>query len=146
MVFHWSLSDSKSPQVSRTLLSILADLNSAVGWMVSTRVRISNSSNPFINPLVTVPSAPITISITFIFIFHSLFSSLERSRYISLFSPSFSFTLRSASIAKSSIRQVFWGFFFFLLTLGLGVWLKLGDLFVYQSSKEIRASYFQEGF
>ena len=27
MVFHWSLSDSKSPQVSRTLLSILAVLN-----------------------------------------------------------------------------------------------------------------------
>ena len=26
-VFHWSLSDSKSPQVFRTLLSILADLN-----------------------------------------------------------------------------------------------------------------------
>ena len=37
MVFHWSLSDSKSPQVSRTLLSILAVLNNAVVWMVSTR-------------------------------------------------------------------------------------------------------------
>ena len=36
MVFHWSLSDSKSPQFSRTLLSILADLNNAVVWMVST--------------------------------------------------------------------------------------------------------------
>ena len=30
MVFHWSLSDSKSPQVSRTLLSILVYLNNAV--------------------------------------------------------------------------------------------------------------------
>ena len=37
MVFHWNLSDSKSPQVSRTLLSILGDLNNAVVWMVSTR-------------------------------------------------------------------------------------------------------------
>ena len=37
MVFHWSLSDSKSPQVSRTLLSILAVLNNAVVWIVSTR-------------------------------------------------------------------------------------------------------------
>ena len=27
MVFHWGLSDSKSPQVSRTLLSILAVFN-----------------------------------------------------------------------------------------------------------------------
>ena len=35
MVFHWSLSDSKSPPVSRTLLSILAVLNNAVLWMVS---------------------------------------------------------------------------------------------------------------
>ena len=37
MVFHWSLSDSKSLQVSKTLLSILADLNNVVVWMVSTR-------------------------------------------------------------------------------------------------------------
>ena len=34
MVFHWSLSDSKFPQVSRTLLSILADLNNAVVWVL----------------------------------------------------------------------------------------------------------------
>ena len=30
MVSQWSLGDIKSPQVSRTLLSILADLNNAV--------------------------------------------------------------------------------------------------------------------
>ena len=35
--FYLSLSDSKSPRVSRTLLSILAILNNAVVWMVSTR-------------------------------------------------------------------------------------------------------------
>ena len=29
MVFHWSLSDTKSPQVSKTILSILADLTNA---------------------------------------------------------------------------------------------------------------------
>ena len=33
MVFHWSLSDSKSPQVSRTLIRILANLNNDVIWM-----------------------------------------------------------------------------------------------------------------
>ena len=37
MVFHQSLSDSKSPQVSRTLLSILAILNNAVVRLVSTQ-------------------------------------------------------------------------------------------------------------
>ena len=30
MIFYWSLSDSKSPQVSRILLIILGDLNNAV--------------------------------------------------------------------------------------------------------------------
>ena len=78
MLFHWSLSDSKSPQVSRTLLSILADHNNAVVWMVSTCPFISKSSSPFINPLVTVPRAPITIAINVTFMFHSFFNSLAR--------------------------------------------------------------------
>ena len=85
MVFHWSLSDSKSPHVSRTLLSILAVLNNAVVWMVSTHLPLSNSSSPFNNPLVTVPNAPITIGIIVTFIFHSFFNFLARSRYLSFF-------------------------------------------------------------
>ena len=64
MVFHRNLSDSKSPQVSRTLLSILADLNSAVVWMVSSRLLISKSSSPRTSLLVNVRSVPITIDIT----------------------------------------------------------------------------------
>ena len=71
MVSHWSLSDSKSPQVSMTLLDILADLSNAVVWIVSTRPLVSKSFNPSTNPLVTVPSAPITIGITVTFMFHS---------------------------------------------------------------------------
>ena len=73
MVFHWSLSDSKSPQVSTTLLSILAVLNNAVVWMVSTCPPTSKSSSPFSNPLLTVPNAPITIGIIFTCMFHSFF-------------------------------------------------------------------------
>ena len=76
MVFHWRLSDSKYPQVSRTLLSILAVFNNAVVWMVSTRSPTSKSSRPFNKPLVTVPKAPITIGITVTFMFHSFFSIL----------------------------------------------------------------------
>ena len=42
--FFWRyLSDRTSPQVSRTLLNILADFNSAVVWMVSILIPISNS-------------------------------------------------------------------------------------------------------
>ena len=34
VLFYWSLSDNMSPQVSKTLLGIVADFNSAVVWMV----------------------------------------------------------------------------------------------------------------
>ena len=106
MVFHWSLSDSKSPQVSRTLLSILAVVNNAVVWVVSTRPPTSKSSSPFNNPLVTVPKVPIMIAIIFTFMFLSFFNSLARSRYLSFFSLSFSFILWSAGTAKSTILQI----------------------------------------
>ena len=56
MVFHFSLCGSKSPRVSRIPLSILADLNNAVVWMISSRTFISKSSGPFINPLIILPS------------------------------------------------------------------------------------------
>ena len=115
MVFHRSLSDSKSPQVSRTLLSILAVLNNAVVWMVSTRPPTSKSSSPFYNPLLTVPKAPITIGIIVTFMFHSLFNSLARSRFLSFFLHSFSFIQSSAETVKSSILQIL--FFFSLIII-----------------------------
>ena len=118
MVFHWRLSDSKSLEVSRTLLSILAVFNNTVVWMVSTRLPTFKSSRPFNNPLVTVPKAPITISIIVTFMFHSFFNSLARSRYLSLFSHSFSFILWSAGTAKSTILQIF---FFFLIIIRSGL-------------------------
>ena len=112
MVFHWTLSDSKSLQVPWTLLSILTVFNNAVVWMVSTRPPTSMSSWPFNNPLVTVPKAPITIGIIVTFMFHGFFNSLARSRYLSLFSHSFSFILWSARTAKLTILQIFFLFLF----------------------------------
>ena len=56
--FHWSLSDSKSLQVSNTFLSIQADLNNLVGLH-----RFSRFSG-------IVPSATITMGITVTFMFH----------------------------------------------------------------------------
>ena len=113
MVFHRSLRDNKSFQVSRTLLSILADLNNAVVWMVSSRLVISKSSSPCTNPLVTVPRAPITIDIIVTFMFHSFFNSLARLMYLSLFSHSFNFILWSTGTAKSTVLQVLFFLFFF---------------------------------
>ena len=104
--FHRSLSDSKSPQFSRTLLSILTDFNNAVVWTVSTHPVISKSSSPCSNPLVIVPRAPITTAIIITFMFHSFFNSLARLRYLFLFSHSFNFALRSTGTAESTILQV----------------------------------------
>ena len=129
MVFHWSLSDSKSSQVSRTCLSILAVLSNAVDWIVSTRPPTSKSSRPFNNPLVIVPNAPIIIGTIVSFMFHRFFNSLGRLRYLSFFSPSFRFILWSAGTAKSTILQIL--FFFFCWLLWSLVFLPgLGDPFV----------------
>ena len=111
MVFHWSLSDTRSPQVSRYLLSILAVFNNAVVWMVSTRPPTSKSSRPLNNPLVTVPKAPITIGIIITSMFHSFFNSLVRSMYLSLFSHSFSFILWSTGTSRQFCRFSFIFFF-----------------------------------
>ena len=72
-MFHWSVSYSKSPQFSRTLLSIQVNLNNAIVWMVSTHPVISKSSSPFTNSSVPVPRAPITIGKIVTFIFHCFF-------------------------------------------------------------------------
>ena len=112
MDFHWSLSDSKSPQVSRTRLRILAVLSNAVVWIASTRPPISKSSRPFNNPSVIVPKAPITIGTIVTFIFHSFFNSLARSRYLSFFSLSFRFILWSAGTAKSTILQILFLYYY----------------------------------
>ena len=116
MVLHWSLSVSKSPRVFRTLLSILANLSNAVVWMVSIRPLISKSSSSSNNPSVTVPSAPIAISITVTFMFH--ISSIPKQDH-GIF-PSFRFLslllflliffhlllFLSLLLAKSTILQV----------------------------------------
>ena len=121
MVSLWSLSDSKSPQVSRILL---ANLDNTVIWMVSTCPLISKFSSFFTNPLRITPSAPTTNVIT-VTLFHIL-SSIARSRYLSLFPLSFIFTHWSAGTAKSTIWQ----------PLGLVVWPGLGDPFVFQNTRE----------
>ena len=60
MVSHWGLSD-KSPKVSRTLLSLRADLYNTAVWMVSTCPFIPKSISFFTNPLGIVPSAQLQL-------------------------------------------------------------------------------------
>ena len=101
--FPLNLSDSKSPQISRTLLSILADLNNAVVWMVSTCPLISKSSC----------STPLIIGRTFISLLHSFF---QFSKMVQVVISLFLF-LWSVGTAKSTIWHVL--FFFLLLLLSI---------------------------
>ena len=88
MVFQWNLSVRKSLQVSKTLLSILADLKSLYQSFGDCATRTNYN---WYNRLFHVPQ---------------FFNSLARSRYLFLFSLSFNVTLWSAWTAKSTILQV----------------------------------------
>ena len=72
MIFHWNLSDSKSFQVSRTLLSILADLNNTLVCMISILPPTTSLSSIFFRFLGTVQSTLSTIGMTDT-LFHNFF-------------------------------------------------------------------------
>ena len=118
MVFHWSLSDSKSPLVSRTLLSSLAVLNKAVVWMFSTRPRNSKSSSPFNSPLVTVPNASISIGIIVTFVFHSFFHSPSKVLVLIILFTYFQFY---SVVSLDSKVDYFASSLFLLITIGSGL-------------------------
>ena len=64
--FHSNSSETKSAQLSRTLLSILADLSSTVNWTVSI-FQISSSPSFISRVFAIVPMTLIMIGITVIF-------------------------------------------------------------------------------
>ena len=136
-VFHTSVSWWFShgvwvtPQISRTLLSNLADLNNAVVQMISTHPFISKSCTRFSKPLVTVPNVPITTGITVTFMFLCFFCYLAKSWHLSLFLLSFtlpffvpfypfSFTFNSFSVSGNDKVHYLEGFFFLLTITGSG--------------------------
>ena len=125
-------------QVSRTLLSILAYLINVVVWIVSCPLIPESSSRLwgwFRAHQLQLVSPSLSCSIVVVF-----FNSLTRSKYLSLFSFSFNFTLWSAGTVKSTIWQVF----FYWLLQGLVFCPGLGDLFVSQNSWELNASHSPE--
>ena len=110
MVFHRNLSDSKSHQVSKTLLSVLANLKKAVVCMVLDCPLIPDISSLLTKPLGIIPNAPIGITATFIF--HSVFSSLVKSKYLSLFY--FLWFLLCGWLGRQSPLFGWFSFFFFV--------------------------------
>ena len=118
MVFHWSLSDSKSPQISRTRLRILAVLSNAVAWIVSTRPPNFKSSRPFNNPFVIVLNAPFTIGTIVTFMFHSFFQFSSKVEVIILFFTFLQIYSVVRGTSKSTILQVL---FFLLIIMRSGL-------------------------
>ena len=92
---HWSLSDKKSPQVSRALLNIKYFTCSQQCWCLILPL-ISCSFCPLSESLQTIPRVPTMIGITVTFMFHSDFNSLARIKYWSIVSFSFIFHLTAS--------------------------------------------------
>ena len=82
--------------------------------MVYIRPLISKSFCSWTNPLMTVPSAPVTIGITVIFMFHSFFSILQQGPGTYL---SFRFLLILPCCQPERQSPLFGRFSFFLLTI-----------------------------
>ena len=133
MVFHWSLSDSKSPHVSSTLLSMGTDLNNNVVWMVSTRPLTSMSSSPYTNPFVTVLSTPITNDISVTFKFNSFLKSLR-----SHLSLSFLFVL---PCGQPEWQRTLYSRFSFFVDYHKVIWPRLNDPFVFKIAKDLKVSF-----
>ena len=104
--------DRKSPQVSMSLLSTLANLNIALVWMVFTCTLISRSFSLFNNLFAPKATTMIGITVTFLSTIF-LFSSLARS-FFALFFP---LCDRLVHESPLSARFFFFFCFFFLLTI-----------------------------
>ena len=138
ILFQRSLSDSKSPQDSRTLLSILADLKTAVVWMVSIRPQISNSSCRLSEPFQTCElqlESPSSLRFTSLFVLW-----LGLSTYY--FFPFLWSSLCGPLEQQNSLR----GKFFCQLSLGLVFWWGFGDLFVTQNARIFFVSFLRTDY
>ena len=104
--------------------------------MVSTRPLITKSPRLYTNPLVAVSNAPIAIGITISFLFHSFFSSLARSKYLSHFL--FPSVLSCGQPEKSPL----FGKIFFFTVTRFGRLAKIRLPICILKSKEFWASHF----
>ena len=84
--------------------------------MVSTRLPTSKSSNPFNNPLVTVPKSPITIGIIVTCMFHSFFQfPIKVEVLILLFTFFQVYTVVSRDSKVYNFANCLFFFFFFII-------------------------------
>ena len=140
MVFHGSLSDTRTPQVSKNFLCILAVLNNAGIQIVSTCLPTSKSSSPFNNSFVTIPKAPITIGMILTRMFYSFFQFPSMFDLLFLLFTFFQFySVVSRDIKGDNLANSHF-FFFCRLLLGLVFLLRLGVPCVCQRPKGVYES------
>ena len=130
VVFHWSLSGNKSPRDSRTHLSILADYNNAVVWMVPILPIISIFSSNFFPS----PRGTIHIITTALLSSHVLRILLLVQVYIYLFAFFYFHFDETAKFTR-------WPVFSYELRLCLIFWSGLDDAFVSRNPWEFHASH-----
>ena len=136
--FGWGLGDSKLPQVFRILLRILADLNNAVIWMVSSHPLISKSSSSSTNTLVIVPRVAFKTGNTVSFMFHNFLQFPSKVVVLIFLLAFFQFYFVVYWDKKFfTIMQVL---LFCWLSLSQVIWPRLGDPFVSQNPREVFAS------
>ena len=125
MVSHRPFSDSKSSQVSRTLLSILAYINNALF---------------FTNTSEIIPSAPITTGMTVTFVFHNFWVLLQGlDIYLS-----FCFLFIYSVVCRDGKAHYLAGSLFCCgccLSLSLVVKLRFSNAFLSQSPREVSESH-----
>ena len=126
MVFHRSLKDSKSPQVSRTLLSIMANRNNDVfGWFL---LVILFPSPLLLVPILLLSRVVITIGITVTFMFHSFFQFSNKVLLLILLYAFFQFysgqQTRQFSIITIIIIIIIYSWEFFTSVLADGLSLE----------------------
>ena len=101
-------------------------------------VFISNSSSFLTRPLRTIRSTPIISGITVVLIFHNFFSSLARSKYLTIFPFSLIFTALSTGRQTSLFGRFS---LFRWLSFGQVIRLWFGDHFLSQNPRKFCVSY-----
>ena len=140
--FHRSLSDSKYPQVSR---SIQANLNNTIVWMKSIPL-ISSWSNPHSKPSGIVPNAPNTYSYSCPTVFLVLQQGLINYQYFRTIFYSHPAVDWNRRIHSMTITFLCFFFSSYSLTVGLVFLPGLEDLFVSQTSENLMDYIFLVGF
>ena len=132
---------NQTNQVSRIFLSILVDLNNVVVQLVTILPLISSSSSLFTWPLRIIPSMPTKFIITITLMFHSFFSPLARSKYLSIFSLSFIFHFVVCQDSKIHWTAIS---FFLLINTRSGLQVRIRFSFIPQNPREFYLRIFKE--